>query len=63
MTQMNDVITPGEFLEQMQEIANDPHYDNEIAHVRADGLMMRTLESLGYADGVEVFFKMPVWYA
>lgn len=63
MTQMNDVITPDEFLEQMQEIANDPHYDEEIAHGKADWLMEQTLRSLGYGAGVEVFDKMPVWYA
>lgn len=62
-TDQNDVITPEEFFERMKAIANAPNYDEESAHGSADWLMMQTLTSLGYGAGVEVFDKMPVWYA
>ena len=50
-----------EFEEKMQEILADS--DPEKRHIRADNLLCRTLNELGYKDGVEIFRKMNKWYS
>ena len=59
------MITAEEFAKQMKAIAEglDKSYDEEVAHISADALMMETLEDLGYGEGVEIFRNMPKWYA
>lgn len=59
------MITAEEFAEQMKAIAEglDKFYDEEIAHISADALMMETLMDLGYGEGVEIFENLHKWYA
>ncbi len=45
----------------MQEISRNP--DPESSHIKADRLLCKALEELGYKDGVEVFRAMSRWYA
>ncbi|MCC9600305.1 hypothetical protein LOC67_07005 [Stieleria sp. JC731] len=55
------VITPEVFLARMTEIANRP-MDSEDQHGDADVLMMETLRSLGYDEGIDAFENMDRWY-
>lgn len=63
------MITPAEFEDRMREIkeAVDRHdhvtYDEESGHDAADKLMCKVLRDLGYTKGVEIFERMPKWYA
>lgn len=59
------MITAEEFAKQMKAIAEglDKSYDEEIAHISADALMMETLMDLGYGVGVDIFANMHKWYA
>jgi hypothetical protein len=58
-------MTPEEFKKAMEEIlkreADDG--DREECHWDADHLMCDLLEELGYGDGIEVYRKLPKWYA
>lgn len=54
-------MTPEEFKNRMLEISDN--YDEEMAHIYADGLMCDLLRELGYGEGVDVFEDMPKWYA
>lgn len=54
-------ITPKEFKEQMEEI-NKIKY-TEDRHIYADKLMCDVLKKHGYSEGVEVFYKMELWYS
>lgn len=59
-------MTKEEFAKQMEKIAenlNNDIYDEEVAHARADDLMIKCLYSLGYTEGVAIFEQMPKWYA
>jgi hypothetical protein len=53
-----NIITPDEFEAKMESFIGDPHD----AHVQMDDLMEKTLISLGYEKGVEVFQKQDKWY-
>lgn len=56
-------MTPEEFTEKMRFIAVEYGDDEEVAHGRADDLLMEALEALGYEAGVKVFRQMEKWYA
>ena len=56
-----DMIMPAEFEKQMKRLAEST--DKEDRHIKADELMCKVLESLGYSVGVEIFRKMDNWYA
>ena len=58
---MEDIMTPEEFKDRMEEIARNT--DIEIAHADGDELMMNLLESLGYSEGVMIFNCMDKWCA
>lgn len=54
-------ISPEEFEERMTFISSN--CDKETMHMCADSLMEEVLSQLGYGKGVDVFKKMPKWYA
>ncbi len=55
-------MSPEEFKEAMENI--DDHFsDPEFLHVKMDELMCKTLRSLGYGEGVDIFEKARKWYA
>lgn len=62
-------MTPKEFADEMRRITNeelhkhDPYWDTEQIHIEMDSLMCSVLEDLGYSEGVDIFEKMPKWYA
>lgn len=56
-------MTPKEFKEAMQKIADDQGGDLEACHSRMDDLMLKQLSTLGYNDGVQVFNSTEKWYA
>lgn len=66
-------MTPEQFKRRMSEIYKDARYDEafeeyvvdnvENAHRAADRLMCKALEDLGYGEGIDLFRKMPKWYA
>ena len=60
---MSDLISRQEFADEMRRIADDQRHDEEIKHIEADDLMMRTLTALGYGEGVIIFSEMNKWYA
>ena len=53
-------MTPDEFARRMYEISN---VGPEEGHIEADALMCQVLRELGYDAGVEIFERMPKWYA
>lgn len=55
-------MTSKEFADRMEEIFKRG-YDVEEAHVEADELMAEVLSSLGYGDGIKIFFSHEKWYA
>ena len=57
------MITPEEFLKQMQGIKQYNHDNPEVTHINADNLMANTLTELGYGDGVKIFSEMWKWYS
>jgi hypothetical protein len=61
-------MTPEEFADKMREEfpvngLGMAVYDKEGAHAQADDIMCDLLESLGYAEGVEIFRRAEKWYA
>ena len=69
---MVTINTPKRFAQEMGEIARmyDAGEDfagrfigEEEAHILADELMCKILSELGYGEGVDIFLKMPKWYA
>lgn len=56
-------MTREEFKERMQFIAENPNYDPEYRHHAADNIMCEALRDFGYEDGIDIFEKMPKWYA
>ena len=65
-----EVITPEEFARLMKELDREGKYDYsneyidpEALHIRMDDLLMETLRSLGYDEGVEIFDKAPKRYS
>lgn len=51
-----------EFFLKMESIVSSCT-DVEVMHKEADRLMCEVLTSLGYGDGVRIFYNMPKWYA
>lgn len=60
---MNKPVTPALFKEKMQRINEQSKADQELAHARADDLMVKVLQECGYHEGCEVFEEMDKWYA
>lgn len=56
------VPTPAEFERHLREIL-DRTDSEEDRHIDMDEYICKTLESLGYTDGVRVFRTTPKWYA
>jgi len=54
-------MTKEEFAEKMIEIRDEG--DIESRHGHADDLMCKLLESMGYGEGVKIFYDMVKWYA
>lgn len=54
-------MTSKEFAEKMKEIFKNG--DGELSHIEADELMAEVLSSLGYEEGVKIFFSHEKWYA
>jgi len=57
------IITPARFEDEMIRISKIPGYDPEGKHGRADDLMCKVLDSLGYGAGVKIFQDMEKWYS
>lgn len=59
-------MTKEEFKQRMEDVEdkfNNNVYDQEIAHIAADRLIIECLTSLGYVDGIAIFEQLPKWYA
>ena len=56
------VMTPEQFLEEMEKIFMNRH-DTEQDHSAGDSLMCEVLTQLGYGDGVRVFEEADKWYS
>lgn len=54
-------LGPSVLAEQMAKLHEDCGWDEEVFHSRADDMMVRELESLGY--DMTVFTKADKWYA
>ena len=54
-------MTREEAIAKLRKCAEDE--DVEVAHDDADRVLCELLESLGYADVVEAWHKVPKWYA
>ena len=57
------MITPKEFAECMETIAEVCEGDTEMRHIDMDNAMCGMLEQLGYEEGVAIFRKSLKWYA
>ena len=64
------MTTPKEFEERMKRIEeeygtfnNDGFGNEEDFHIEADILICRTLQELGYENGVEIFERNKKWYS
>lgn len=57
-----NLITAAEFEREMKKIAEIKN-DDEGRHEKADDLLCKALESLGYEAGVEIYRKIGKWYA
>lgn len=55
-------MTPAEFADEMRAIAQLKG-DIESSHAKADELMARVLEELGYGAGIRWFRDMERWYS
>lgn len=55
------MITAAEFERKMKKIAEIE--DDENRHKKADDLLCKTLKSLGYEAGVEIYERIGKWYA
>ena len=60
---MDEIITPKEFAEKMEEIRRNDFYDYEAAHSKMDNLMSKVLRQNGYKDGILCFNKQQKWYS
>lgn len=58
-----EVITPDEFTRRMKLIVEEHEDDPEILHGEMDELIMETLESLGYEEGIKIFDDAPKYYS
>ena len=56
-------MSPKEFLDAMQTIAQYNESDPDGSHSEADDLMCRVLKQLGYGVGVSVFENMDKEYS
>jgi predicted RNase H-like nuclease (RuvC/YqgF family) len=56
-------ITPVEFLNEMNKIARESGFDEEVAHSRMGALMCRVLAEQGFGEGVSVFDQQSKHYA
>lgn len=54
-------MTKEEAIEELEEYSR--YSDVEAAHCCADGVLIRFLNSLGYEDVIDVYKKVPKWYA
>ena len=55
--------TPEEFAAEMRSCEEKYKGDQEISHCVGDSIMEELLTALGYGEGVEIFERMPKWYA
>lgn len=62
VVELPDKPSPQEFKDAMQKL-HDCIYDTEEVHVAMDTLLCKTLESLGYAEGIKIFDDTYMWYA
>ena len=69
---MVTIETPKTFAKKMADIANILEHgedfagrfiDQEDTRIMADKLMCELLRELGYGEGVDIFEKIPKWYA
>jgi len=58
-------MTPKEFADKMRKIymMGDETGDVESGHCDADSLLCEFLRSNGFGEGIEIFEKLPKWYA
>lgn len=65
-------VTPEQFSKEMRRLherfySNSPleplQEDRERVHGLMDDVMCKTLISLGYGEGVSIFYDTPKWYA
>ncbi len=57
-----NVLTPEEFEAKMKDII-ETYESLEDCHAEMDLLMCKTLEALGYTEGIRLFRAKPKWYA
>ena len=50
-------------IEIKERLKSDPDYDEELAHPDADAVLCDLLKELGFEDVVELYEKVPKWYA
>lgn len=58
-----DNMTEAEAINKMEEFVELGKDDPEIAHARADDLLMEFLISHGYNELVEIYDNVEKWYA
>ncbi len=57
-------MTREELVKKLEMMQDDKKLDPEQVHCRADGLLCKFLENLGYLDIVKVYDAIePKWYA
>ena len=56
-------MTPDDFTNKMKKIIEDTGGYEESFHGEADDLLCELLISLGYAEGVDIFWHQPKWHS
>ena len=49
--------------EIIEKLEKQKYYDEEDAHIEADAVLCDLLKELGFEDVVELYEKIPKWYA
>ena len=47
----------------MENLENNPDYDEEDAHIDADEVLCELLREIGFDDIVRMYNRIPKWYA
>lgn len=63
MKELEYVMSPREFADEMRNISVRCGHDLDLMHREMDGLMEYVLTQLGYEEGTEVFDSVHKWYS
>lgn len=57
------LLNPEDFKEEMKKLKEGWEYNKEDCHTMMDILLCKTLEKLGYGEGIKIFEDTGKWYS